>query len=60
MPKHRGSSIPTAPSAATPPSTASGRDRDKAWRLLTEAIGMYCQIGIPRHVEMAEALLREL
>ena len=34
-------------------------DRDKAFRLLTEAIAMYRQIGMPKHVEMAEALLRE-
>jgi class 3 adenylate cyclase/tetratricopeptide (TPR) repeat protein len=34
-------------------------DRDKAWRLLTEAIAMYRKIGMPKHVEMAEALLRE-
>ncbi len=35
-------------------------DRDKAFRLLSEAIGMYREIGMPKHVEMAEALLREL
>jgi predicted ATPase/class 3 adenylate cyclase len=35
-------------------------DRDKAFRLLTEAIAMYREIGMPKHVEMAEALLREL
>jgi len=35
-------------------------DRDKAFRLLTEAIAMYRQIGMPKHVEMAEALLREV
>jgi tetratricopeptide (TPR) repeat protein len=34
-------------------------DRDQAFRLLTEAITMYRQIGMPKHVEMAEALLRE-
>ena len=34
-------------------------DRDKARQLLTEAIAMYRQIGMPKHVEMAEALLRE-
>ena len=35
-------------------------DRDKAFRLLTEAIAMYRQIGMPKHLEMAEALLREV
>jgi hypothetical protein len=35
-------------------------DRDKAWRLLTEAIAMYRQIGMPKHVEMAEAMLGEV
>ena len=35
-------------------------DRDKAFRLLTEAIEMYRKIGMPKHVEMAEALLAEL
>ncbi len=35
-------------------------DRDKAFRLLTEAIAMYGQIGMPKHVEMAEALLGEV
>ncbi len=35
-------------------------DRDKARELLTEAIAMYRQIGMPKHVEMAEALLREV
>jgi len=34
-------------------------DRDKAFRLLTEAIAMYREIGMPKHVEMAEALLAE-
>ena len=38
---------------------ASG-DRDKARALLTEAIGMYRGIGMPKHVEMAETLLREV
>ena len=42
------------------PSTGSGRDRDKAHELLTEAIAMYRRIGMPKHVEMAEALLGEL
>jgi tetratricopeptide (TPR) repeat protein len=35
-------------------------DRDKAFRLLTEAIVMYRRIGMPKHVEMAEALLEEV
>ncbi|MEE9286423.1 MAG: AAA family ATPase [Dehalococcoidia bacterium] len=34
-------------------------DRDKAFRLLTEAIAMYRSIGMPKHVEMAEAMLGE-
>ena len=41
------------------PSTGSGRDRDKARELLTEAIRMYQQIGMPKHVEMAEQMLAE-
>ena len=32
-------------------------DRDKAGELLTEAIAMYRRIGMPKHVEMAEALM---
>jgi hypothetical protein len=35
-------------------------DRDKARQPLTEAIAMYRQIGMPKHVEMAEALLSEV
>jgi tetratricopeptide (TPR) repeat protein len=35
-------------------------DRDKARELLTEAIAMYRRIGMPKHVEMTEALLGEL
>ena len=35
-------------------------DRDKARELLTEAIAMYRKIGMPKHVEMAEALLGEV
>jgi class 3 adenylate cyclase/tetratricopeptide (TPR) repeat protein len=35
-------------------------DRDKARELLIEAIAMYRRIGMPKHVEMAEALLGEL
>ena len=33
-------------------------DRDRARTLLGEAIEMYRQIGMPKHLEMAEALLR--
>jgi hypothetical protein len=32
-------------------------DREKARTLITEAIEMYRRIGMPRHVDMAEALL---
>jgi len=35
-------------------------DREKARDLLTEAIAMYRRIGMPKHVEMAEALLSQL
>ena len=35
-------------------------DRDKARELLTEAIAMYRQIGMPKHVEMAETLLGDV
>ncbi len=35
-------------------------DRDKARQMLTEAIEMYQKIGMPKHVEMAEALLGDL
>ncbi len=46
------------------PSRSIGRDgpgdRDKARELLTEAIAMYRQIGMPKHVEMAEAMLGEV
>jgi class 3 adenylate cyclase/tetratricopeptide (TPR) repeat protein len=35
-------------------------DRDKARGLLTEAIAMYRRIGMPKHVEMAEALTRDV
>jgi tetratricopeptide (TPR) repeat protein len=35
-------------------------DRAKAHELLTEAIAMYRQIGMPKHVEMAETLVRGL
>ena len=39
---------------------AAPGDRDKAWRLLTEAIAMHRRIGMPKHVEMAEALLSDV
>ena len=35
-------------------------DRDKARRLLTGAIATYRRIGMPKNVELAEALLGEL
>ena len=35
-------------------------DRDKAHELLTEAVAMYNEIGMPKHVEMAEAMLGEV
>jgi hypothetical protein len=35
-------------------------DREKARELLTEATAMYRRIGMPRHIEMAEALLSEV
>jgi tetratricopeptide (TPR) repeat protein len=35
-------------------------DRDKARQLLNEAIAMYRRIGMPKHVEMAEAMLGEV
>jgi tetratricopeptide (TPR) repeat protein len=35
-------------------------DRDKARELLTEAVAMYRRIGMPKHVEMAEAILGEI
>ena len=34
-------------------------DRETGRRLLTEAIEMYRRIGMPKHLEMAEALLAE-
>ena len=40
-------------------SKARSGDRDKARELLTEAVAMYRKIGMPKHVEMAEALLSE-
>ncbi len=35
-------------------------DQKKARELLTEAITMYRKIGMPKHVEMAEAMLGEV
>jgi hypothetical protein len=35
-------------------------DRQEARRLLTEAIAMYRQIGMPKHVEMAEVVLAKV
>jgi tetratricopeptide (TPR) repeat protein len=35
-------------------------DSDRAREFLTEAIAMYRRIGMPKHVEMAEALLSQL
>ena len=35
-------------------------DRDKAFRLLTEAVTMYQEIGMPKHLEMAQAMLGDL
>jgi hypothetical protein len=35
-------------------------DRDKARQLQTEAIAMYRRIGMPKHMEMAQALLAEV
>jgi len=34
-------------------------DRERARQLLDEAIAMYRKIGMPKHVELAEAMLRE-
>jgi len=36
------------------------RDRDKAFRLLTEALATYRQVGMPKYVEMAERMLRDV
>ncbi len=35
-------------------------DRDKAFRLLTEAVAMYQEIGMPKHLEMAEGMLGDV
>jgi class 3 adenylate cyclase/tetratricopeptide (TPR) repeat protein len=42
------------------PSRSSGADLEKARQLLEEAIAMYRQIGMPKHVEMAEEMLNAL
>jgi hypothetical protein len=36
---------------------AAPGDRDEAHRLLGEALETYTRIGMPRHIEMARALL---
>ena len=38
-------------------STAGPGDREKARELLNEAIAMYREIGMPKHLEIAQALL---
>ena len=35
-------------------------DRETARQLLSEAIEMYRRIGMPKHVEMAETMVREV
>ncbi len=35
-------------------------DSDKVRELLTEAVAMYREIGMPKHVEMAEMMLGEV
>ena len=42
------------------PSRSPGADLEKARQLLTEAIAMYRELGMPKHQQMAKALLREL
>jgi hypothetical protein len=37
---------------------AAPGDREKAQTLLRETLESYTQIGIPRHIEMTQALLR--
>jgi hypothetical protein len=39
---------------------AAKGDREKAQTLLSEALESYAQIGMPRHVEMIQALLARL
>jgi hypothetical protein len=43
---------------AQPRRTTPG-DGDKARQLLTEPIAIYRQIGMPKHVDMAEVMLGE-
>ena len=42
------------------PVRQDGRDREKAREPFTEAVTMYTKIGMPKHVEMAEATLGEV
>jgi hypothetical protein len=35
-------------------------DRERARQLLTEAIAMYRQIGMPRHLQMADEMAKKL
>jgi len=42
------------------PSRSSAADLEKARQLLAEAIAMYRELGMPKHQQMAKALLREL
>ena len=35
-------------------------DRDRARSMLDEAVGMYQAIGMPRHLDLAEGMLRNL
>jgi hypothetical protein len=39
---------------------AAPGDRRKAKTLLSEALGTYTQIGMPRHIEMTQALAKSL
>ena len=39
---------------------AAPGDLEKARTLLMEAIAMYCEIGMPKHLEMAEVSLSPL
>ena len=42
------------------PSTAARCSSPRACRLLTEAVAMYTKIGMPKHIEMVEAMLGEV
>jgi hypothetical protein len=46
--------------AASRQRAARAGDRDKARQPLTEAVSMYREIGMPKHMEMAEAMLGEV